>query len=144
MLYTYDAKSVKIVFGPMLMSGFGDGDFITINQDAETYTDEVGSDGEVVRSRSNDNRGTITITLQASSLLNQALSLFHEADKVAPNLALGVAPFLCTDLNGLSLHAASQAWIQKPADVAYGRESGTREWVIRCADLISNIAGIGA
>lgn len=138
---TYDADQVNLsIAGFPIESGFADGEFIRIEQEADDFTDVVGTDGEVARSKSNDRRATITVILMQTSSGNQALSALSNLDRITPNGA-GIAPLLIEDGNGDALYTASSAWVMKPPDVSFDREATSREWTIRVGDLVRNDAG---
>lgn len=140
-LKTYDADQVSLLVGGILIdSGFADGEFVRIEQEGDDFTDIVGSDGEVTRSKTLDRRATVTIILMQSSDSNQALSAQSNLDRETPNGA-GVVPFLLRDRQGLSIYTAEHCWIMKPPDVGFDRVAGTREWTLRVAKLIRNDGG---
>jgi hypothetical protein len=128
----YDASKVVIAFGEVIIDGFADGDFITIARDNPSFTNETGADGQGVRSASNDKRGTVTLTLQQTSLANTQLAAIVKSDELG---LLGKRPFACRDLLGTTVATAGSMWIEKPADTTFGRESGTREWVLKTNNL---------
>lgn len=137
----YDSNEVKIsVAGIPVIGGFADGEFVSIVRETEAFNDVVGTDGEVTRSKTNDARATVTITLMQTADVNLALSVLHNADKNTAGGA-GVGPLLIEDLNGVTLHESPQCWINTEPDVTYAREAGERAWPIRCANLRSIIAG---
>lgn len=132
----YDADQITIVVaGILINSGYADGEFCSIQQDTDDFTDVVGTDGEVARSKTNDNRATITISLMQTATANALLSVLSNIDKIASNGA-GVGPLLIKDLAGTSLYAASKCWVAKAPDVTFDRGATSREWKIRCADLV--------
>lgn len=140
-LKIYDADQVTFSFANQpIDSGFADGEFIRVEQETDAFTDKVGTDGEVSRSKTNDNRATVTLLLMSTSSGNALLSALHRADKLAPNGA-GVGVLAIKDLQGSTLHLAPRAWITKMPDASYDRESTTREWVFRTDNMDSNIAG---
>ncbi len=131
----YDADQVKLtIAGFSIESGFADGEFLRVEQEADDFTDVAGTDGEVTRSKTNDRRATITVLLMQTSSGNQALSALSNVDREAPNGA-GITPILIADKNGDTLYAASSCWIQKPPDAAFDREATSREWTLRVGDL---------
>ena len=82
----YDADQVKLtVAGFAIESGFADGEFLRVEQEADDFTDVAGTDGEVTRSKTNDRRATITVLLMQTSSGNQALSALSNVDREAPN-----------------------------------------------------------
>jgi hypothetical protein len=137
---TYDADQVTLVFAGILVQGYADGDFCTIEYESDGFTDVAGTDGEVARSKTNDRRATITIELLQTSSSNALFSQLANLDLNAPNGA-GVGSLLINDRQGLSLYTAAECWIQKPADATFGREVTSRSWVLRCANLISFTGG---
>lgn len=140
-LKVYDADQVSIsIAGIPILSGFADGEFLKIEQEADDFTDKVGTDGEVTRSKTNDRRATVTILLMQSSAGNAALSALSNVDRLAPNGA-GVGSLLVRDRLGTAVYSAAQAWISKPPDVSFDREATSREWTLRVADLTRNDGG---
>jgi hypothetical protein len=134
-LKIYDADQVTVILASIpIDSGYADGEFLSIEQDTDDFTDVVGTDGEVTRSKTNDRRATITLTLMQSSGGNAVLSALNNLDVNTPGGA-GVGTLLVRDKQGTSLYAASKCWIAKPPTATFGREAGSREWKIRCADL---------
>ncbi len=128
-----------VTFDGLLLSGFAPGSRISVKF-PDAFTKQVGSDGEVARSRSNDNTAQVTLTLMQSSFSNDALSAVHNADKAVP-FGAGVGPLLIKDLNGTSLFTAPQAWITKAADSEYAQEVGSREWTIDTGDMYAMVGG---
>jgi hypothetical protein len=137
---TYDFKSVAVIFGGRLLTGFAEGDAVTVEHDEDMYTTTNGADGEVTRSRSNNNMGTITLRFMQTADANDILNGFVQADL---NSNSGIQPILIKDNSGRSLHAAEKAWIQKQPAAGYGAEASEREWVIRCGQLVSTFGGNG-
>ena len=137
----YDSNEVKIsIAGIPIEGGFADGEFCRIEPETEAFTDVVGTDGEVTRSKSNDGRATVTILLMQTAESNAALSALHNQDKNTPG-GSGVGRLLIKDLNGATIHEAAQCWIQNRPVANYDREATAREWPIRVADLKDSITG---
>lgn len=138
----YLAGEVIIAVGPVLIdSGYADGEFLRIENESDDTEDVAGTDGEVAVSRTNDRRATITIMLLQTADANQGLSILSNLARNAPGMAGAIVPVLVSDPNGLALHAAENAWVQRPPDVSYDRTATTREWAVRCANLIRNDGG---
>lgn len=132
----FDADQVTLIIaGLPIISGYADGEFLRIEQDSADFTDKVGTDGEVTRSKTNDRRATASVILMQSSDGNALLSSMNNADKNAPNGA-GVGPFLVQDNGGTSLYTGEASWISKPPTVSFDREPTAREWTIRIANLV--------
>ncbi len=138
----YDSNQVLISIGGFpIDSGYDDGEFLRIERDTDSFTDKVGTDGEVTRSKTNDRRATATILLMQTSVANQILSALNNLDEITDG-GVGIVPFLVLDRNTeAQLYEASSAWVLKPPDVSYDREATAREWPIRLGELIRNDQG---
>lgn len=140
----YDPGLVIATFKGVVFQGFASGTTISAERTTDTFTSEVGNQGDVVRSRSRDRRGRVTFTLQSASPTNALLAGFvasiEESDGIDPTVDVG--PLLIKDLNGATLITAREAWIVRPANVTYADVHSPREWVIEAANL--KILGGGA
>lgn len=143
MLKTYDPQSVQLVFNGIQFRGFADGTFITVERLTDTFSDTVGAQGDVVRTRSRDRRGTVTATLQGASPTNDLLSAIaiDDEDPEAGDYAAGVGDLAVKDLNGTTLAFAQEAWIVKLPNAEFATEHTPRQWVIRCAKLQLLVGG---
>jgi len=130
---TYDPKNYDLIIGDRLITGFGEGTFISISSESPGFSDKVGVDGEVVRTRSHDRRATLTITLMASSEANDFLSALYAQDRDGAN-GEGVVSASVVNREGSDEYRASQAWIMDDPDPSFEAEVGEREWQIRLAD----------
>jgi hypothetical protein len=137
----HDPKRYVVVFGGHQVQGYASGTFVQVARESDSFSDEVGAGGDVVRSRTHDKRGSVTITLQAASPSNDVLSAFVIADELGVTVNAGVKPLLVKDLNGTTVATAAEAWVQKPAEIEGAAEHTNREWVIRCAQLNINVGG---
>ena len=135
---TYDPAQFALIVGGVPMSGYADGEFINVSRAEDSFTAVSGADGLVSRSKSNDKRGVVVITLQQTSGSNDVLFAFLEADELTN---VGVLPIIIKDNSGRTVCAAGHAWVRKPADVVGSKEIENREWTIDCADLIMAVAG---
>ena len=137
----YSSSQVKVsIAGIPITGGYADGEFLRIERETEAFSDVVGTDGEVTRNATKDDRATVTLILMQSAEANAVLSAFHNADKNAEGGA-GGGRFLVEDLNGTTLHEGAQCWIQAEPDASYDREVTPREWVVRVAKLINSFGG---
>lgn len=133
---TYDPAQVIITVNGIIISGYADGTFVTVERDSDSWSKQIGADGDGTRSKSNDKSGKITISLMQSAESNEVLSALALLDEQTGG---GAVPVLIKDNSGTSLHVAETAWIVKPATAEYGKEAGPREWVFDTDILISNI-----
>lgn len=134
---TYDPDQVVVVFVEPI-SGFAADALVKLERAEDTWKPYVGGDGEVSRARSRNRMGTCTITLAATSASNDTLMAQAALDEATSN---GVAPLLVKDLSGRTVAEAPNAWIRKLPSTDFGREVGTREWVIDCDQLILTVGG---
>lgn len=139
-LRVYDPDQISINVAGIPVSGYADGEFITVENESPGFEDVVGTDGEVTRSKTNDRRATVTLKLMQSSPTNDLLSALHNLDLNTPG-GVGVGPFLLRDKNGTTLLLAEKSWIQKMPDGSWDRTAKERSWVIRCASLTSHHGG---
>jgi len=135
-LKTYNSEEVSINWaGIPINGGFADGEFCTIEYDTEKFSDVAGTDGEVTRSKTNDNRATVTVTLMQTADANTALLAALQADLATPGGA-GVGPLFVRDGSGREIFAAEKAWIQNFPGSTFDRSATSRAWVFRCAKLL--------
>jgi regulator of RNase E activity RraA len=132
---SYEPNQIVFIFGGAdITEGLADGQFIQIVQPTDFAQTVVGTDGEVVRSRSNDYRAQITLSLLQTSEANDILSAAYNADRTSSN-GVVVAIAIRDAGNGRQLYAASEAWIGKAPDVTFDRTATARQWRIDCANL---------
>jgi Protein of unknown function (DUF3277) len=132
----YDPDQVSVVaMGIPITGGYADGEFLTIEMVSDAFGEVVGTDGEVTRSKSNDNRATIKIKLMQSSPNNTALSAVYNLDLLTPGGA-GIGPFLVRDRQGTAIYTAAHCWIKKAPDVSMDRTATHREWTLMCSDMV--------
>jgi hypothetical protein len=130
----YDPTEVTVSFAGIVIQGYADGEFIRVEQETDDFSDVVGTDGEVSRSKTSDRRATVTFILMQTSGSNALLSAISNADRSAPGGA-GVGALYIRDRQGTSLYRAGEAWISKPPNVSFDRGPTSREWTLRCAKL---------
>jgi hypothetical protein len=135
---TYSAKEVIATVNGVIISGFADGDSIVVEFNDDAWRDAAGNDGEVARSKVNDPRGTITLTLLQTSISNDFLNGLATVDQLTGLAQLSVQ---IRDLRGTSLAFSNDAWILRTPTKTYGRDVGNTEWPIRCGNLQSSIGG---
>jgi hypothetical protein len=134
-----DPKETSITINAHPVSGFAADTYITIAMDNDAFTDSAGADGEVVRSKTNDSRATVTLTLQETSQSNNILSTLHNADILANGA--GVFAFSMRDQKGKTLVVAPRAWVVKFADVARAQAPQATAWTIRLASAKVFVGG---
>jgi hypothetical protein len=134
---TYDPKEVVVTFGAIPLDGYADGTFVEVAPAGEAFTRHVGADGEVSRSKSNDNTHDVTLTLKQSSLSNQVLSAANKADRITGRAMM---PLSITDLNGGTLYFWPQAWVEVPS-WGFAKEQTDRAWVFHTGQVSAENQG---
>ena len=111
-------------------SGYADGEFLTVSQSADSFITVVGTDGSVVRSKTNNRLVDIKLILLQTNSYNAYLSGLLLADVNTPNGA-GIGSFVVEDLSGTTLVLCTRAWVEKPADISLDRGAKARSWSIK-------------
>lgn len=128
----YHPDKVILAFKGLLINGYAPDTFVEIERNEDGFTEQVGTLGDVCRTRSLNRTGTVTITLMASAAVNDMLTAIAIFDE---QTGYGTGPLLMKDLNGSTVAAASTAWIRKLPRIERGNEAGTIQWIIACANL---------
>lgn len=133
-LKIYDSDQVSVSFSLIpLESGRAEDEFAKIEKTSAVFVTVVGTDGQVTRSKTLDERTKVTLTFMQTSKCNAILSAFLNADKLAANGA-GVGVLSIRDRQGTSLFLAPEAWIEKEPDVVYRQKAEARAWTFECAN----------
>lgn len=130
----YSADQVALtIAGRIIESGFAEDEFITIEPNADDFTDVAGADGEVARARTNDRRATVKLKLLQTSDGNTLLSQLRALALATPNGAdVGVLEVVDRSSGRTIIHA-DKSWIQKPPSPSRARGVKENEWTLRCA-----------
>lgn len=130
-LAKYNPDLVVITVGGVIIQGFADGEFITVEPITPAFQEETGTDGEVALSPSNDRRLKVVIKLIQTSVSNAYLSsLLNESinDPTIPTFE-----FNMEDTLGGSVAHGAEAWIVSFPSRSYDRTAKSREWEIHVA-----------
>ncbi len=129
-LKEYDFKKVAAIAGGVQVTGFSsDSDAISVEADADDFTEYVGNDGETTRAATNNKLSRCTLKLAQSSASNAYLQGLLTAKTIFP--------FMVKDGSGNTLHLCEQAYVKRRPTSAYGAETAAREWIIVCPDMVS-------
>lgn len=134
----YDPGQIVVVFDGNPISGFADGVMVKASRKVDTFSTNVGTQGDVARVRSQDKTGEVVITLQQIAATNDYLSSVLALDE---KFGLSPGALSIEDLNGTTLCSAAIAWLRKPADTEFGKDLATREWTFECAELKMLVGG---
>ncbi|MBA3841178.1 MAG: DUF3277 family protein [Actinobacteria bacterium] len=138
MFKQFDPGKITMVWNGIQILGIGPDTFVKAVRNEDQYTEQVGANGDVVHSRNRNRTGKVTFTIQDASPTNDALSAAAKADELT---GLMYGALLIKDLNGTTLIQCANARIQKFPDLEYGKDSGTNEWILMCAELEMYIGG---
>lgn len=136
LLATYDPKQVVIIFGGVPITGYAEDSFVECAPVEEGFTRKVGADGDVVRSKSNNDCYDVTVTLLQTSLSNTALSAANIADRATGK---GLLPLSITEIASGSEYFFPQAWVEKPT-WARGKEAGDQAWTFHTGQAAVTVA----
>lgn len=138
MLYQYDPGLIVVSFKGVRLLGPQDGTFVTAERAEDAFTAQVGSAGDVARSRNRNKMGSVTYTCQQGSPTNDVLSALALVDELS---GLGFGSLMLKDLIGTTLVEAPTAWIKKIASPEFAKEAGPRAWVFDCAQIYIHAGG---
>lgn len=130
---TYSPKDVVITYAGRILTGLVEDSFVEVSRDTDSFSDEVGADGEVVRTLSSDQRGIIRVVLQQTSMSNDVLASLVAAGE--QRLGPDVHPVQVKHIRGASLYGGAEAWVRKPTDATFANAPEGRTWEIRVAKL---------
>ncbi len=133
LLTNYHPDKVILSFKGINITGYAEGTFIEVERAEDAFMEYVGSLGEVCRTRNLNRLGTVTLTLMATSAVNDALTAIAVQDEDGSIIETGALQL--KDGNGNMKCDAPEAWIKKMPKVERAKESGTVQWVITCASL---------
>lgn len=126
-----DSAQITAEFGGVnLNQGTADGEWLTLEPQADLTTVKVGADGSIVRGKTKNRLWTMTVRLLETSAVNSALSAIAALDAIQEGGA-GVVPLMVRDRGGTTLLAAERAWISKMPAVGFSTEPMVREWQIQ-------------
>ena len=131
-VHTYDPANVIISIGGFPMSGFADGTFVTVARDEDIFAKVTGADGEVSRAKSNNRSGSLSLTLQQTSMSNDILSAIALTDEVSN---AGVVPVLVKEIGTSTILMSGEGWVKKMPDAVFSKDVENREWVLDLATL---------
>ncbi len=128
----FDLSKLTVSCGGALASGFGTGDYCTIEMNTDLAALQVGADGEGARVKKFDKSGQIRLTLLQTAEFNETLTA-HAKSRADFAFAL-------IDRSGTTVATAAHCWVKTYPSVAYGDEVTTREWTLE-SDSIELFVG---
>ncbi len=133
MINVYDSLDVTVIADGVITTGLADGDACTIGQNEESFSKQVGIQGDVTFSETNDKTGFATVTLKATS---PAVRQYEELSRRKGENALFSFQVIDANTNGLT-SGGTKCRVKKSAEKSFSNEEGTREYEIEIADYTS-------
>ena len=138
---TYSPGEVSLIIaGLHQVSGFSENSIIRVMKDEPYFKSFKGSHGQSERMTVTDNTYTVEVSLSQTSPSNSVLNALATLDHLS---GLAQFPLFAKDSSGQSLFIAPSCWVEKSAEASYGTELADRVWTIKCAEMVSGIAGNG-
>lgn len=133
----YDPRNNVVTYNGVLVTGFADGDSITIAADADAVSSQQGADGEIVINAGPTKPSTVTLRLMSTSssvpyLTGEAL-IQHQRGATAT--AFG--PLSVINSASGQVTSFAQAWFKRVPDQSMGVEAGVVEFVLGGVPVIT-------
>ena len=140
---TYSPKNMVITLGGLPVTGFSDSDMVTISLDEPKWAKYTSVDGTVSRSHNVADGGRFVFTLNQTSAANQICSSALQLDLANPDGSntFGVAVRDENTSGAGTFYLGTGSWVEGMPESAYGKEIGTREWVVEVSDVKWNLSG---
>jgi len=132
MTTTYDPAKVDMILNGVRLTGFASGTFISIEYNADSWSTQVGADGEAVRSKSNDQSAQVTVTVLPGSPANAILGGLKALDD-ADNR--GAAACMIKDPHSNTVHLSEGMYVKKEPNTVYAVEGQAKEWTLETGRL---------
>ena len=125
---TYDFKNTSVMIDGFFVSGYADGDAISIAYRGDGVALTIGAAGDGEYSQSNDNSAEVTLSLQRTSAAQDYIEgLYHDKSEFTLTII---------DKNDNSrTRSSEQCRVQKIADITSSAEASPREFIIIAPDL---------
>lgn len=137
----YDPAQCIFTLGGIEIKGYAPGSKIVATF-PELYNKVVGLDGEVARGKTNNKTSQWKVSLLQTSVSNDILMAFFDADDAAPGGV--IVPLFFKNINGTTLITAASAWIMGLPELTLAGEVGVNEWTIDCGETITFVGGQAA
>lgn len=123
-----------------IVGGYSEDAIVSIERAVATNTLYTGADDTSTRVYNASTAGTVTLSLQQSSVSNDILSALYELDR-ASRSSRYMFTIMIKDNSGRSLYFADEAFIDNLPNSAFANSMQLREWVIHCPRLTQTIGG---
>lgn len=117
-----DPSKYSVTFMGVLITGIQS---IKITRDEQSFKKQVGTQGDGARIKNLNKAGKVEVALMQTALSNDFLSAQQQLDELS---STGHGALLVKDLNGATFAMATDAWLDKPAEIELGNEFHDRPW----------------
>lgn len=121
----YDPKDCVVMVGGVYITGLGE-DMVSCEKDEDNFSTAVGAQGDVVVNRSNNQLGTITVTVQGTSPQKDYLMGLAKTGEMFDIWVINKS--IREKVGG------SKAMMKKPPALEQGAELADREFEIQVFD----------
>lgn len=121
----YDPKDCVVMVGGVYITGLGE-DMVSCEKDEDNFSTAVGAQGDVVVNRSNNQLGTITVTVQGTSPQKAYLMGLAKTGELFDIWVINKS--INEKVGG------SKAMMKKPPTLEQGTELADREFEIQVFD----------
>ena len=130
---SYDVAEVNLVVGGVIITGAAEGTFITAERNEDTFQEYIGSQGEVAFAETNNNSGTISVTLENTSPSISYLDGL--ANRKGQNAIVDVS-IIDGNTDGGKRISGAQARVRRPANYEASAGITTRDYEIFVTHII--------
>lgn len=127
---TYALRDQMLLFGALILEGFGEGSGIEITPKGPTWVSTEGVDGSAAWAYTGSKLFQVKIKLLQTAAANQQLQAIFSTQEETGALI----PLVWKDTKGLDLFSSPSALIIQPPNVVRGSKIETQEWQIEASN----------
>ena len=131
-LYQYSPDTVSISWNNITLNAYADGTFIEIEFSEAQWTEQVGSLGDVTRTKNLNRTAKAKVHLKAQAPVNDLLIAAALADYAT---GTGFGPFAMDESISHTRAHGAYAWVEKIPKIDRAKESGSVEWEFKISNL---------
>lgn len=131
----YDSDQYRISFSGVALSkgagatGYADGVFLKITAKKKAFTWVEGTDGTLVRSKTNSRAFEAELSFLQTTSANDFLSSMLNSDEQAPN-GVGIGTLVVEDLQGTTVFKSLKCCVEGWPDQEFDASAKDRKWLI--------------
>lgn len=133
-VFVKDPTTTLVNFGYVIINGFGDGEAVSVERDADEETAVAGVDGDVARIVNPSKLARVTLRLMEGSPANAQLAAVRNLRTPATPKG-DQFPFTMTDFGLGEVWTSPEAWISSQPLPSLNGDTPVKEWIITCAYL---------